>query len=652
MPNGVIDLTTTTLINAHLGEKILQNVDKYFSGSPSTIAVELFQNARRAGATRIDVTTGPDGSIIFRDNGTGLSHDKANVLLAFGSSSNNGTVEYNEDPAGMGFFSLSNHHVTVSSRDWLLDIPPGAFINRSPATLTRNPPGPRPDSGMTITVDKFASTKSEARTILAAVAKGISIDTFVDGEPVEYVPFETYTKPGPDGARITRRAHGCTITAIRWTGDHDIARQYRASRNFDMMINIFGQVHTFANHSELKEYLPEISGETIESTYIVQKTTGAEFSKITPYWRIAIDIENTSVITPRLPARDGIVLNEGWKLIRQEIEDVIAELASQLDPNGIHNLSPIRKFAETAGRTIPAQRIAISSGLYNTNYGSWGQAAELPPSLIELRDGDTVIWREPEAPEPAQCLVRTPLNRDVNQDSNIVFAIINSGSAEIAKKTYSLIEDHPTFDLSTWNYEEVEDITAEFILMDGTSVTTSLTFDTSKQETKDPVEEALRPHLDGKQGIAVSDIRIVISGNDGKTRIELPARTFVWAIDEEYGEIENLIFAATPAARIHEIVRHLMDVHSWYSDDYEAGSYDQQKNYIDNELHTIVEQTLRGPHDAIANEIRRKLGDVFFSIGNGSRHRAETIERIVIQRKDDQYGLLIETTDGKAHAGW
>ena len=104
----------TTNPNIHwasVDQRFLQKVDRVFDASPSTVWVELLQNARRAGATHVTVhmTAGEDGSaarVVFADDGKGLESPAPLLLLAGRGWSDE--VERAEDPAGMGFFCLSN----------------------------------------------------------------------------------------------------------------------------------------------------------------------------------------------------------------------------------------------------------------------------------------------------------------------------------------------------------------------------------------------------------------------------------------------------------------------------------------------------------------------------------------------------------------
>ena len=123
-----------TMISARVDQRILQKADRFFTGTTQGRIIELLQNARRAGATyveitnaeRIDVKGKPTTAIVsVRDNGSGIE-DFAQLLNLGGSGWSEGT-ELSEDPAGIGFFSLAPATVTVESRGRKITIDKGGW---------------------------------------------------------------------------------------------------------------------------------------------------------------------------------------------------------------------------------------------------------------------------------------------------------------------------------------------------------------------------------------------------------------------------------------------------------------------------------------------------------------------------------------------
>jgi hypothetical protein len=117
-------------IQARVSGKILHKADRLFNNSLSQVLVELLQNARRAGATLVTVTTKviePSITVItLTDNGSGI--EDFQQLLSLGDSGWKKEIEENEDPAGMGLFALVHSGVTIRSRGKEVVISSAAFL--------------------------------------------------------------------------------------------------------------------------------------------------------------------------------------------------------------------------------------------------------------------------------------------------------------------------------------------------------------------------------------------------------------------------------------------------------------------------------------------------------------------------------------------
>ena len=97
-----------SIIRAQISPTILSKADRLFRNDDAGVLVELLQNARRAGASLVDIhiadlSGGAVGSTVtVRDNGRGV--DDFQKLLTLGDSDWSADVCQAEDPAGMGFF--------------------------------------------------------------------------------------------------------------------------------------------------------------------------------------------------------------------------------------------------------------------------------------------------------------------------------------------------------------------------------------------------------------------------------------------------------------------------------------------------------------------------------------------------------------------
>ena len=101
-------------IRGSLGPKVLSKSPELFNQSLPTVLAEVLQNARRAGATRVEIEHfGEEGqaTLVGRDDGHGIADmDK---LVTFGASAWDERTDLVENAAGMGVFSLASRGVTV-----------------------------------------------------------------------------------------------------------------------------------------------------------------------------------------------------------------------------------------------------------------------------------------------------------------------------------------------------------------------------------------------------------------------------------------------------------------------------------------------------------------------------------------------------------
>jgi hypothetical protein len=109
-------MTALTKLRARVSPEAISKVTRIFNGTLDDIFNELFQNARRAGATCVTVTAEhlDDACLItVVDDGGGIADPLD--LVSLGQSDWPGDCRTREDPAGMGFFSLAGLDTVVSS---------------------------------------------------------------------------------------------------------------------------------------------------------------------------------------------------------------------------------------------------------------------------------------------------------------------------------------------------------------------------------------------------------------------------------------------------------------------------------------------------------------------------------------------------------
>ena len=158
-------MSSASVIRAAVSSKILNKVDRFFSNRLSDIFIELVQNARRAGASEIAVsteTTSEGTRIVFEDNGAGI--DDFSKLLHLGDSNWDAETARSEDPAGMGFFSLIHTGVTVYSNSRRADISTAAFLGTEDVNIEPTAVGPVHGTRIVFTRAENSATVAQALT--------------------------------------------------------------------------------------------------------------------------------------------------------------------------------------------------------------------------------------------------------------------------------------------------------------------------------------------------------------------------------------------------------------------------------------------------------------------------------------------------------
>ena len=143
--------TFPAAIRARVHDGAIDRVTRFFASSLAEAFIELIQNSRRSGATRVDVVTeavacaGASGGIrvTVSDDGDGIA-DPA-VLLSFGESGWDEDTARREDPAGMGVYALSKRGCVISSRarapaldlapGWRAALTPECFLGKEEAAV-------------------------------------------------------------------------------------------------------------------------------------------------------------------------------------------------------------------------------------------------------------------------------------------------------------------------------------------------------------------------------------------------------------------------------------------------------------------------------------------------------------------------------------
>ena len=305
-------------IQAHVSARILSKAGRLFTNHTSQVLIELLQNARRAGASLVTVTTSPEPTqattlITFTDNGSGI--DDFNKLLHLGASGWDESVERAEDPAGMGLFALLHTGVVVSSRGKTAAITTDAFLGKE-AVEVRDQESADPETGTTLV---FTRQETEAciTDTLRRVAKFGPVDVMLNGELLKREDFladAEYIKE-VGGVRIgifigksepmeNCNFHGNLIRATLL--DHDIT-----------YAQVLSQVH--------------------RSTMPLKVTA-------------RLDILSTASLHLKLPDRTDLVYDEAYDGLRKQVRRAVLEY---LATDRVQHIAPFAVYKEALELGIP-----------------------------------------------------------------------------------------------------------------------------------------------------------------------------------------------------------------------------------------------------------------------------------------------------------
>ena len=285
------------LIHALVSDRILSKVDRLFTNRLAHVFTELLQNARRAGATLVNITTTEQDEktcIVFFDNGRGI--DNFAKLLHLGDTGWDEKTERTGDAAGMGFFSLVHSGVDVASHDLRASITKEHFLGQKELSVEDHQEPIVCGTKLTFIRDERLDSVKAA---LASVATYGPIDVILNGAALPRKDFLA-------DAVMVREFGGVRIGIF---DDNDSWRRRDA-------VNFYGSVisHTGQNLS-ISDVLPVPLDHGQSST----KSLYARF-----------DVIDTSCIRLKLPDRTAIVEDEKYKALVREARIAMFEyLASQ-----------------------------------------------------------------------------------------------------------------------------------------------------------------------------------------------------------------------------------------------------------------------------------------------------------------------------------
>lgn len=307
-------------IQTAVSQDAIRRASRLFSGDSRDCLLEMSQNGRRAGATRIAIDlTQQDGRFYLhiRDDGCGI--DDPAALLLLGHSGWDHDIARSEDPAGMGMFSLAGRSVEIQSFSpsagtaWKVRIPTHAWDSGAPLPLEQGTIG----WGTLISIEMPDDWHFGLHGIVAEIALHFPLPMTMNGV---LQPREDFLKD----ALLVEEACGCRIGVYNLDPDWQHGRR----------INFHGL--------RVKCSLPTIQ----------------EVKDSFDQWAVRIDIIDAPEIHLVLPARKNVIENAALKALRDAAERTIYRaIASRPD----HRLDFMAwQRAHQLGVTLPEARAGLS----------------------------------------------------------------------------------------------------------------------------------------------------------------------------------------------------------------------------------------------------------------------------------------------------
>jgi hypothetical protein len=185
-------MTLPSTIRTAVSQAAITKVTRLFNGSVGDVLNELLQNARRAGASRVDIETldlAGHPTLSVRDDGQGI--DDPSVLVTLGQSGWDVETARREDPAGMGVFSLAGHRVEIRSfspvaqSGWRVVIPEDAWETSAVLAVESFPI----EAGTDVLIDLPEQWESALPARARDSARHYPVPVYLGGTPLDQSDF-------------------------------------------------------------------------------------------------------------------------------------------------------------------------------------------------------------------------------------------------------------------------------------------------------------------------------------------------------------------------------------------------------------------------------------------------------------------------------
>ena len=343
------------MIATAVAPETITKVTRLFNNTAYDVICELFQNARRAGASEIAVTIvdGGDASYLqVVDDGHGIADPASIVTL--GRSGWSDDTRKAEDPAGMGVFSLAGRDVIIRSysqpdrQGWMAHIPALAWETSRPIAISPDPIS----YGTSITIRMPGQWLATIERDVAAAALHLPVAVSLNG------------------TQQSRKD---------WLADAVHVEVWNGTR--------IGILNVSASHHSVKDPSLNFHGVTIPChlPHMQETDRGG-------HWVARVDIVNAPEIQLVLPARKEVVENDGVAALRRSVQ---CALYRAIAAHGTHRLS-FEQWSEARdlGIVLPEAEpylftwVAPAADTYR-NYETGERSTD--PSMVLMPDFDALV---------------------------------------------------------------------------------------------------------------------------------------------------------------------------------------------------------------------------------------------------------------------
>lgn len=369
-----MEKSTWSAVRAAVGSKAVSNLSRYITDDLRGIVAALLQNARRAGASKVIVDTkSAPATLVFHDNGRGLSVSDVQTLLTFGSSKNEAIIEHDEAPAGTGLFALAQRGARFASLDWQLELFPSHFRGEHDATALI---GTEQIEGFRVTFNDWSTLTYKglhaAVALIEALAAPMPFETIIDGRPVERShPIDWIRNSQKNGRRcqvIERTVGDCLILAARFERGGYLWKS-RVSENASrpgtrirVAFDVFGHIIERSD-DELADLTPDLAS-GIEGLLALREDATRWYAAA-PVYFVVVSALGSESLKLSLPDGRTLIPTDGLKRIGREINTIVADLIQLAPRNAVGAEHALRK---TATELPSSQVVAVPAGRIASGY--------------------------------------------------------------------------------------------------------------------------------------------------------------------------------------------------------------------------------------------------------------------------------------------